>query len=282
MITEEITFHAPREVDEALGLLAELGDDAKILAGGMSLVPTMNLGLARPATLISLNHVEGLSGIREDGGDLRLGAMVRHARVVTDPLIALHAPLLAEAATLVGDPQVRNRGTLGGSVAHADPAADYLPSLVALGASFVVRSATGERTLPADEFFVNVMQTALEPNELLVEIVVPKAKPGATFAYRRLSRVEGSFAIVNAAAAIEPDGRSGRVAIGGIEAKPVVVDLAGLIDADRAASLARVRTAAVEAAAGSFADLNASVEYRQAMAGVFASRAVGAALDRRN
>ena len=143
MITEEIAFHTPKGVDDALRLLDEHADDAKILAGGMSLVPTMNLGLARPQILISLNHVQGLDGIAEDGDVLRLGAMVRHARVVTDPTIARHAPLLAEAAALVGDPQVRNRGTLGGSVAHADPAADYLPALVALGASLVVRSSTG-------------------------------------------------------------------------------------------------------------------------------------------
>src|SRR5438552_12620467 len=129
MITEEIDFHAPRNVDEAVALLGRLGDEAKVLAGGMSLVPTMNLGLARPTALVSLNHVTGLPEIEETADALRIGAMVRHARVVTDPLIAQHAPLLGEAATVIGDPQVRNRGTIGGSIAHADPAADYLPVL---------------------------------------------------------------------------------------------------------------------------------------------------------
>jgi carbon-monoxide dehydrogenase medium subunit len=280
VITEEITFHAPKGVDEVLGLLGAHSDDAKILAGGMSLVPTMNLGLARPTILISLNHVHGLDGIVEDGDVLRLGAMVRHARVATDRAIAQHAPLLAEAAVLVGDPQVRNRGTLGGSVAHADPAADYLPALVALGAWVVVRSSTGGRSVPAAEFFVNVMQTALETNELLVEVTLPKAPAGQTSAYRRLSRVEGSFAIVNAAAVVDADGRTGRVAIGGIEARPLLIELTDL-DEQRVDVIARVRANAIEAAAGAFADLNASVEYRQQMAGVFAGRAVAAALDRR-
>jgi carbon-monoxide dehydrogenase medium subunit len=144
----------------------------------------------------------------------------------------------------------------------------------------VVRSGSGDRTIPAGDFFVNVMQTALESNELLVEVVVPKARPGQAFAYKRLSRVEGSFAIVNAAAVVDADGRTGRVAIGGIEARPLLVELSDL-DGPRDEVLARVKSAAIEASAGAFADLNATVEYRQQMAGVFAGRAVAAALDRR-
>jgi carbon-monoxide dehydrogenase medium subunit len=278
VITQEFDFHAPTGVEEVLGLLAEHGDEAKLLAGGMSLMPTMNLGLARPGRVISLNHVRGLDGVRVDGPDLRIGAMTRHAQVARDPLIARHAPALQEAAALVGDPQVRNRGTIGGSLSHADPAADYLPVMAVLGGALVIRSARGERTLPADEFFVDVLQTALEPDELLVEVVVPGLGDGDGSAYRRLARVEGSFAIVSAAGVVRAGRAGARVAIGGVAGQPVVVDVgsqvAGGVTREALALVAR----AVEAACvGAFADLSGDSDYRQAMAGVYARRVIEAA-----
>ncbi len=280
MITAEIHFHAPHDLSEALELLALHADQAKILGGGMSLVPTMTLGLARPEILISLNHVAELREIGEDAASVRLGGTARHADVLASPLVARHAPLLAEAARHIGDVQVRNRGTIGGSVAHADPAADYLPVLVALGASVVARSARGERVIPAREFFVDVMATALEPDELIAEIRVPKQPAGASGAYRRLARVEGSFAIVNAAAVINPAGQS-VVAIGGVAATPTVVDVSAAVAAGLTAeALARVDTDVRAACGEPFEDLNGNAEYRREMAVIHARRALLAAAGR--
>jgi aerobic carbon-monoxide dehydrogenase medium subunit len=279
MITQEIDFRSPRSTAEVLDLLAEHGDDAKLLGGGMSLVPTMNLGLARPAMLISLNHVRDLAYVREQDGAMAIGARTRHADVLADPLVRDSCPVLAEAARNIGDVQVRNRGTIGGSVAHADPAADYLPVLSLLGASIVVRSVRGERVLPADTFFVDVMLTALEPDELIAEIRVPRMPVRTAAAYLRLARVEGSFAIVNAAALVGPG--TARAAIGGVAAKPVLVDLTaatgGTIDdrtLDAAANAVRI------ACGDPYEDLNGNADYRREMAVVYVRRALQAAADR--
>jgi len=276
MITAEIHFLAPRDLGEALDLLALHADEAKVLGGGMSLIPTMTLGLARPEVLVSLNHIAELRDIVEDADSVRIGGTARHADVLGSPVVAEHAGLLAEAARHIGDVQVRNRGTVGGSVAHADPAADYLPVLVALEASIVARSTRGARLIPASEFFVDVMATALEPDELITEIRVPK-QGAARGAYRRLARVEGSFAIVNAAAVVRRGGKSS-VAIGGIAGAPIVVDAtaaveAGLSDAALADFETRVRAACGEP----FEDLNGDAEYRREMAVVHARRALLAA-----
>jgi carbon-monoxide dehydrogenase medium subunit len=276
MITAEITFHRPASLSEVLELLARHGDEAKLLGGGMSLLPTMTLGLARPEILVSLNHVPELREIREDGDHLRIGGTVRHVDLLESPLVAQHAPLLAETARHIGDVQVRNRGTVGGSVAHADPAADYLPALVALEASVVAKSQRGERVIPAGEFFVDVMATAIEPGELISEIRVPKQGP-ARGAYRRLARVEGSFAIVNAAAVVRPGGQS-TVAIGGIAGSPIVVDASGAVAAGLSPAALAELDDAVRAACGEpFEDLNGDAEYRREMAVVHARRALLAA-----
>lgn len=276
MITQEIQFHAPRALSEVLALLAEHGDDAKILGGGMSLLPTMNLGLARPEILISLNHVDELAYIREHGGGLVIGARTRHADVLDDPLVATNCPILGDAAAVIGDVQVRNRGTVGGSIAHADPAADYLPVLAVLGATIVIQSASGERVLPASDFFVDIMLTALEPGELVVEVRIPKAAPSSGAAYKRLARVEGTFAIVNAAAIVSPDAT--RVAVGGIAARPVVIELGdvtgGVIDAG---TLAAAGSVIRSACSDAYADLNGDSEYRREMAVVYGCRALEAA-----
>jgi carbon-monoxide dehydrogenase medium subunit len=280
VITEEIDLRAPRSTAEVLDLLAELGDDAKILGGGMSLVPTMNLGLARPAILISLNHVTDLAGIREDGAEIVIAARTRHADVASDPLVNDGCPVLAEAARQIGDVQVRNRGTIGGSVAHADPAADYLPVLSLLGATIVVRSSRGERSISAADFFVDIMLTALEPDELVVAIRIPRLPPRTAAAYVRLARVEGSFAIVNAAALVGPGVAA--AAIGGIAARPIRVDLTaetrgGVIDDG---SLEAVAIAVRAACPSPYEDLNGDAEYRQAMAVVYVRRALKTAVGR--
>jgi CO/xanthine dehydrogenase FAD-binding subunit len=278
MISSEIEFHAPGTLAEALALLAEDGDDVTVLSGGMSLVPMMNLGIVRPEKVLSLNKVAELDHVTEADGELVIGALVRHARVAADPLIRRHSPVLAAAAAVIGDTQVRNRGTIGGSVAHADPAADYLPVLAALGGRVTLASAGGERTLTPDEFFIDLMFTSREPEELVTAITVPKLADGWRSAYTRLARVEGSFAIVNAAAVLAGDGGPATVALGGVGPRPVVVDvseqLRGGVDE---AGLAAVGEAAHEAAADATGDLMSDAEYRRAMASVFARRACAAA-----
>ncbi len=266
MLAPDFQFFAPTELSEALALLDAQGEQgAKVLAGGMSMVPAINLGLLRPTALVSLNHVPGLAGVEDGGETLRLGALVPHERVATDPLIAEHLPLLAQAAGVIADVQVRNRGTIGGSVAHADPSADYLPVLCALGAAVTLASASGERTVPVREFVLDVMLTVLAVNEIVVSIRVPKVPAGAGSAYVRLARVEGSFALANAAAIVH--GGRATVAVGGAVPVPVVFE-ADPNDLDA------VGDAAWEACVDAYGDLNGTPEYRRAMARVYAIRAV--------
>ena len=273
MISQELDFYAPGSIAEAVSLLASHADAGTVLAGGMSLVPAMNLGIARPTAVVSLSRVAELDYVRDDGDRLRIGAMTRHARIESDPLIGESFPLLAHAAAVIGDAQVRNRGTIGGSIAHADPAADYLPVMLALGATFKAASSFGERTIAARDFFLGALATALEPGELLVELVLPKLPAGTGTSYQRLARLEGSFPLANAAAVV--DGGPAVVAVGGTTAAPFVLEL------EDPEALDAVEDAARDAAATAFPDLAATAEYRRAMAGVYARRAVKAALAER-
>ncbi len=278
MISNEIEFHAPATLAEALGLLADDGDELTVLSGGMSLVPMMNLGLVRPEKVLSLNKVGELDQVTERDRELVVGALVRHARVATDPLIRRHCPVLAAAAEVIGDVQVRNRGTIGGSVAHADPAADYLPVLAALGGSVTLTSRGGERTLAPEEFFIDLMFTSREPEEIVTAVTVPKLAHGWRSAYTRLARVEGSFAIVNAAAVVAGDRSSATVALGGVGPRPVVVDVTEqLRDGVDDAGLAAVGEVVREAARDASGDLMSDATYRREMASVFARRACAAA-----
>jgi carbon-monoxide dehydrogenase medium subunit len=277
MLSTEFEFFAPTELDEALELLSEHGEGAKVLAGGMSMVPAMNLGILRPSTVVSLNHVSSLDYVEDAGHHLRIGAMVRHGGVVASPLVRAHVPVLASAASRIADVQIRHRGTIGGSVAHADPAADYLPVLLATGASVKVASVRGERTIEASDFFLDVMMTALEPGEIVVEIQVPKLAADAASAYVRLVRVEGSFAIVNAAAVVS-DGRP-RIAIGGVTPTPVSFEpRVDLGDGISAGALETISDDAYAATEDAYGDLSGSADYRREMARVYAKRAVSEAL----
>ena len=275
MISNEIDFHAPAALDEALELLRTDGEDLTVLSGGMSLLPMMNLGIIRPTKVLSLNRLRALDHVTEDGDRLVIGAMVRHQRVATDPLIQRHAPLLAAAARVIGDTQVRNRGTIGGSVAHADPSADYLPALAAAGGSVTLTGAGGERTLTPDEFFIDLMFTTRQPDEIVTAVSVPKLPDGWRTAYQRLARVEGSFAIVNAAAVVAGDRSAATVALGGVGPKPVVIDageqVRGGLDED---ALARVGEAAYLASRDATGDVMSDAVYRREMASVFARRAL--------
>jgi len=280
VLSSEFAFHAPKTLDEALEIVGRQPDATKLLAGGMSLMPVMNLGLATPEVLVSLNHVLELAYVREVDGALEIGAMTRHRVVTSNPLIARHCPPLAAAAARIGDVQVRNRGTIGGSVSHADPSADYLAVLSALGASFRIRSARGERRLTASQFLLGVMETALQPDEVLIEVIVPKLASGTGSAYVRLTRVEGSFAIVNAAAIATPD--SVIVAVGGASTTPQLLRTPQ--DAVRGGSKAMpawAESAAREACAAN-GEGDVESEYRTAMAGVYARRAVELAIAERD
>jgi CO/xanthine dehydrogenase FAD-binding subunit len=192
-------YAAPRTLDEALGLLDE---DAKLLAGGQSLVPLMNCRLARPRRLVDLNRVAGLAYLRRAGGTLRIGALTRHATLERSALVARHWPLLAQAVRHVGHPPVRSRGTIGGSCAHADPTAELPAALTALGARLHLRSREGTRVVAADEFFVSQLTTVLRDDEVLAEVEVPPLPPGARTAFREHARTHGDWAIAGAAVVV--------------------------------------------------------------------------------
>jgi CO/xanthine dehydrogenase FAD-binding subunit len=287
MLATEFDYYAPRERSDCLRLLAEFGPDAKVLAGGQSLMPMMNLGLVAPRAVVSLNHLEGLSYIKEDGDALRIGALTTHDVIASDPLVQRFCPALGEAARVIGDVQIRHRGTIGGSVCHADPAADYLPVLCLSGASFRVESVKGSRTAPSREFFTSFLMTALAPGEMLVEVSVPKAPPGAGSCYLKLARVEGNFAIVCAGARVRLD-RKGKckdvsVALGGVGPRPLVLEDAKGICSGKGlteATLKELAKCAYDATTDAPSDLNADAEYRRHMAGVFARRAVQTAAER--
>jgi carbon-monoxide dehydrogenase medium subunit len=242
----------------------------------MSMMPAMNLGLLRPAAVVSLNHATGLDAIAEDNGSLRIGAMARHSDLVSSQVVQRWAPLLATAASVIGDVQIRNRGTIGGSLAHADPAGDYVGPAVALGAELTLAGLNGRRTIPARDFMVDIMRTAAEPTEILVEIAVPKPADGTRSAYRRLVRVEGNFAIVTAAAV--SNGDSLTVVLGGVTSQPVVVERqAGPLAAGEESAFDELGDSAYEACAEAYGDLSGTSDYRREMARVYAKRAARAA-----
>ncbi|MGH7403171.1 MAG: FAD binding domain-containing protein, partial [Candidatus Rokuibacteriota bacterium] len=199
-------YHAPASMDEAIALLARYGGEAKLLAGGQSLVPLLNFRLSRPAAIVDLNRVAGMAYIHEAAGHVRLGAMTRQRAIEFSPVIRRRLPLLAEATTLVGHLPIRSRGTIGGSLAHADPSAEYPTVLTALGGQVVARGPRGERTLAAGELFRGYLTTTLAADEILVEVRLPAMPDGAGFAFEELSRRHGDFAIVGIAAMVVGQG----------------------------------------------------------------------------
>jgi aerobic carbon-monoxide dehydrogenase medium subunit len=254
-------------LEEALAALAEHGDEAKLLAGGHSLLPLMKLRLATPAVLIDVGRLTELSYIRDAGDHVAIGALTRHHDLEHSELLAAEVPVLKEAAHLVGDPQVRHRGTIGGSLAHGDAASDLPAVIAALDATLVARGPQGERSIPASDFFVGFLETALAAGEVLTEIRVPKGTQGG---YQKFSRRAQDWAIVGAAAVV--DGDRTRVALAGMGSTPV---RASAVEQAVAAG-ASLAEAAELAADGTepTGDLNASVEYRQHLARVLTRRAL--------
>jgi carbon-monoxide dehydrogenase medium subunit len=214
MFPSRFDYHRPGSLDEALALLAEHGEDAKPLAGGMSLIPLMKLRFAAPGHLIDLNDLTELTGISEADESLRVGAMTRHHALETSDAVAARYPAMAAAAPMVSDPLVRNRGTLAGSLAHADPAGDWGAVMLALRAEVAARSATGERMIPIDEFLVGTFTTSLRPDELITEVRVPTPPPRSGGTYLKLERKVGDFATVAAAVHVTMD--DGHVGTAGV------------------------------------------------------------------
>ena len=286
MIPSAFDYFAPRSLEEALQLLAQHGPEAKLLAGGHSLLPLMKLRLAAPRVLIDLGKVGGLSYIREDGGRIALGAMTTHAEIEHSDLLKRRAPLLAETAAEIGDVQVRNCGTLGGTAAHADPAADYPAALLVLDAEFVLASPQGTRTVAARDFFVDMLTTVLAPGEILTEVRLAADGVRTGSAYKKLHQLASGFAIVGVAARVtlEASGRCAGVAVGitGVAPKPYRATGVERGLGGQTLDSKRIAEAAVQAARGvePLSDLHASARYRAAMATVFTRRALAAALER--
>jgi aerobic carbon-monoxide dehydrogenase medium subunit len=276
----------PRSVDEALALLAEHGDEARLLAGGQSLVPLLNLRLVRPGVIIDLNRVAGLDGIALDGDLLRVGAMTRQRRVEKDAGVRARLPLLVEALGFVGHPPIRNRGTIGGSLAHADPAAELPALLVGLGGEVVARDRGGERVIDGAAFFRDLMTTALRPGEILTEVRLRLPSPAAGWAFLEVARRHGDFALAGVAVVVEPGPdrtvREARISLFGVGPTPVRASAAERELAGREPTAERLQRAAevVSETLRPDADLHASAEYRRQVGGVLTRRALALAVTR--
>ena len=269
MIPAAFDYARASSADEAMNLLAEHGDEAKLLAGGHSLLPLMKLRLAQPAILIDVGRLGELRGIRDAGDHVAIGALTRHREVETSDLLNREVPILPAATAEVGDPQVRHRGTIGGSLAHADPASDLPAVLLALGGSLVARSsARGERVIAATDFFTGFLESALEADELLTEIRVPKV-PDAGWSFQKFNRRAQDWAIVGVAAIRNGTTGIGLVNMGSTPLRATAVE-------EALAQGASVVDAASQAAVGAEpqADISASVEFRTHLAQVLVRRAL--------
>ena len=282
MIPAPFQYARPASVDEALQAIAEGGDDVKIMAGGQSLIPVMRLRLAAPETVVDLSRVAELRGVRDDGDAIVIGAMTTHHDVMTDPLIQQYAPLIAEATETVADRQVRARGTFGGALAHADPAGDLPAVALALDAEFVIAGLDGRRTVPAAEFFVDYLTTALEEGELLVEIRVPKLAGEWGMRYEKFNRVAQAWSIVAVAAVVRRENghiAEARIGLTNMGSTPLRASAVEAALAGAEASPETIAAAARSAAEGTSptSDLNAQADYREHLAQVLTRRAVTAA-----
>jgi len=286
MFPASFGYVAARSVEEAVDLLEKHGEEAKLLAGGHSLIPAMKLRLQSPRTLIDLGTIPGLRGIRMEANELVIGALTVHADVAASDLVRQQLPGLAEAAAVIGDLQVRNRGTIGGSVAHADPAADFPVILTALNASFVLRGPSGSRKIAVDEFFTDFYTTAMQPNEILTEIRIPKPGQGTGTAYAKLPHPASGYVVVSAGALITRQASgscaTARVALGGLGSGPMRAVAAEMELQGQPLTPQVIAAAAGKAAEGADPtdDSYASAEYKRHVATVYARRAVESAVER--
>lgn len=285
MIPSSFDYHAPGDLAEALALLAQYGDDAKVLSGGQSLLPLLKLRLGEAGHLIDINRIPGLEYIREEGDHLAIGGRTRESAIERSELIAGSYPLLADAAAVVADPLVRNLATLGGNLAHGDPANDHPAAMLALRATVVATGPNGERTIPIDDFFPGFFETALAAGEILTEIRIPRPAAGSGGAYKKLERKVGDFA--TAASAVQITVSGGEVTAAGIALTNVnpsprrAADAEGFLvggaaSDERFAEAARLAAAACQPSA----DRRGAVEYKREMARVLTHRALTAARER--
>ena len=286
MFPASFGYVAAHSVEEALQLLAKHGEDAKLLAGGHSLIPAMKLRLSSPRALIDLGTVPGLRGVHIDGNTLVIGALTVHTDVASAELVQKHLPGLADAASVIGDVQVRNRGTIGGSIAHADPGADFPVILTALNASFVLQSTSGSRMVAADDFFIDFYTTAMAANEVLTEIRVPLPPTGTGTAYDKLPHPASGYVVVSAGALItrQPSGSCAlaRVALGGLGSGPTRAVATETELQGKALTPEVIAAAAAKAAEDTDpeGDTYASAEYKRHVVTVYARRAIEAAVKR--
>jgi len=286
MIPAAFDYFRPTSVDEALALLEQYKSDAKLLAGGHSLIPLMKLRLAQPRYVIDLGRLRELEYVRESGDHVLIGAMTRHVSIETSDLLQHRCPLLAETASRIGDAQVRNMGTIGGSLAHADPAADYPAAILALEAELRAVSRQGERWIRAEEFFVDMLTTALQPGELLVEIKVPALRPRTGTAYVKVPQKASGFALCGVAAVLQVDGngrcQQAAVGITGVAPKAYRARVVEQMLLGQVLEASIIAAASEKAADGvdPLDDLHASAEYRAHLARVYCRRALERALTR--
>ncbi|GAA3363475.1 MULTISPECIES: xanthine dehydrogenase family protein subunit M [Saccharopolyspora] len=281
MIPAAFDHIAPSTVEEAVRALREAGDEAKVLGGGQSLLPVLRMRLADPQLVVDLGRIPELRGVREEGGTVVIGAMTTHHDVLRDRLVRAHLPLLAQATRTVADPQVRHRGTFGGALAHADPAGDLPAPALVLDAELVLAGPDGRRTVPAAEFFTDLFTTALEPDELLVEVRLPKWT-GWSAHYEKFNRVAQAWSMVGVAAAVRVDGgaiaeaRVGLTNMGPVPIRAFGVERALVGAPAEAGAIRRAAELATEGTSPA-ADASADVDYREHLAQVLTGRAVAAA-----
>lgn len=282
----QFAYSRPGSIEEAFAELTQAQGNGKILAGGHSLLPIMKLRLAEPERLIDISRIDSLKGIDLVGNVLRIAALTTHAIVASDASVRERAPLLAETAIQVGDRQVRNRGTIGGALAHADAASDYPAAILALDADIIAQSGTGERTIPASEFFVDFLTTALTPEEILTAIHIPAPAPGLGWSYQKLANQASGYAIVGVAATVElgADGAAANVRVGvtGTTAVPwrarnVEAALQGAVLSE---SLIRDAAQSVDEGIDPLEDLHGSADYRRRVTRGLTARAISTALAR--
>jgi carbon-monoxide dehydrogenase medium subunit len=281
VIPQEFDYSRPTTVQEAVDLLAD--GEAKVLAGGMSLIPLMKLRLSAPEHVVDLGRIPELNRIAEDGGSLHLGALLTHYQVASSGLVQEKCPLMAETAAHIGDAQVRNMGTLGGSAAHADPAADYPAALCALQAKVRLVRKDSERVMGIEDFFVDALTTAVEPEEIITELVLPIEEPGTGVSYQKLRQPASGFAIVGVAARVRKAGGKitmARIGVTGLGATAYrATGVEALLEGSEGsqADVAKA-SAAVDEGIDANSDLHASSDYRKHVARVYTARAVHAAL----
>jgi carbon-monoxide dehydrogenase medium subunit len=286
MIPNNFEYFAPKTIEEALKLVDKYGEDCKILSGGHSLIPVLKLRLAAPVVIVDIGRIERLKAIEVDGGAIRIGGSVTHAEIAADAELKRHCPLLCETASQIGDQQVRNRGTIGGSLTHADPAADWPAAILALDAEIVARSISGERVIKASDFFIDVMTSAVEANEIVTEIRVPKPAQPNRGVYLKVPQSASGFAIVGVAAQISMAGgvcEDVRIGVTGLAPKAFRAASAEAALRGRKLDEATISAAASSTdaeASDAMEDIHASGDYRRHLARVYVRRAVQTAASR--